>query len=45
MRRNKKKKNAFYIRKGQTQQEKDYENNAISINHQRLMRDKNSRRK
>lgn len=40
----KRKKKVFYVRKGITEQERDYENNAISINHQRLMRDRNNRK-
>ena len=40
----KNKKKVFYIRKGMTEQEKEYENNSISINHQRLMRDKTRRK-
>lgn len=44
MAKKKPKKKVFYVRKGMTEQERDYENNSISINHQRLMRERNRRK-
>lgn len=44
VRKKKSRKKVFYVRKGMTEQEKEYENNSISINHQRLMREKTRRK-